>query len=268
MPTSDGSDARLLINELSRINSELATAQRASARATAEVAARKARVKQYVGMVAHDLNNPLQVVLGLAELMLHDDDLTDVQRDRVTRIVRSADLMRALVQDLSEGLDPERQDLVDRAPVDVRDLVESVVGRHQVLTATKHLTIELVPCPSSEGACVVSGDVVRLERALNNLLGNAVKFSPEGGAITVRLSREGDRAVVEVADQGPGIPAESQERVFEMFHRELATAHVPGVGLGLYITRQIAEAHGGTVTVRSEPGQGAAFLLALPLSES
>jgi len=268
MPTSDaGSDARLLITELSRINSELTTQQRASARSAAEIAARKARVKQYVGMVAHDLSNPLQVVLGLSELLLEDPTLTDVQHDRVARIARSADLMKSLVADLSEGLNAQQEQPVELAPVDFRDLVESVVGRHQVLTARKQLSIEMSLCGSVDGPCVVDGDVVRLERALNNVLGNAVKFSPEGGLITVHLRRDGTNAVLELTDQGPGIPPESRERIFEMFHRELATAHVPGVGLGLFITRQIVEAHGGTVVVESEPGHGATFVLTLPLAD-
>lgn len=268
MPSAD-TDVRSLMAELSRINSELVTHQRATARAQADSTARNERVKQYVGMVAHDLANPLQVVLGLAELLLDDPSLGAPQRDRVTRILRSAVLMRSLVADLSGGLVLEEEMTLDLVGFDIRELVVSIVGRHQILAAQKGLEIVLDECPEANRGCRLDGDVVKLERALNNLLGNAVKFSPPGGRVDVTMRRERRGSVpwvvVEVADQGPGIDPAGHEAIFDMFHREEATADTPGVGLGLYITRQIVERHHGTVTVRSVPGEGATFVLALPL---
>ena len=271
MPSTE-TEVRSLMNELSRINSELVTYQRATARAQADSAVRNERVKQYVGMVAHDLANPLQVVLGLAEHLLDDPTLGPPQRDRVTRILRSAVLMSSLLTDLSGGLGVEEEMSLDLVRFDLKELVVSIVGRHQILAAQKNLEITLEACPAAASGCQLDGDVVKLERALNNLLGNAVKFSPPGGKVEVTMRREdqgpGPWVVVEVTDHGPGIDPAGHEAIFDMFHREDATADTPGVGLGLYITRQIVELHQGTVTVRSVPGEGATFVLALPLRRS
>ena len=268
MPSAE-SDVSSLMTELSRINSELVTHQRATARAEADLAARNERVKQYVGMVAHDLANPLQVVLGLTELLLDDPGLDATQRDRVTRIMRSAVLMSSLVADLSGGLVLEDEMSLEPVRFDIRELIVSIVGRHQILAAQKGLTITLDSCPAASSSCMVDGDIVKLERALNNLLGNAVKFSPPGSRVEVSMRRElrgpDPWVVVEVSDQGPGIDPAHHEAIFDMFHREETSAGVPGVGLGLYITRQILERHHGAVTVRSMPGEGATFVLKLPL---
>jgi signal transduction histidine kinase len=266
VPPAEG-EVRSLMAELSRINSELATQQRATARAQADAATRGERVEQYVGMVAHDLANPVQVVLGLAELILEDPTLDSTQHDRVARILRSAELMRSLVADLAGGFLDEEESL-ELVRFDLRELVASVVARHQILAARKHLEIALEVRCDGDG-CQVDGDVVELERAVDNLLGNAVKFSPPGGRVEVSLRQE-ERGgtpwtVVDITDHGPGIDPAGHEAIFEMFHREEATADAPGVGLGLYITRQIVERHQGSVAVRSQPGHGSSFELALPL---
>jgi signal transduction histidine kinase len=111
------------------------------------------------------------------------------------------------------------------------------------------------------------GDPGRIAQLIDNLLSNAVKFTPEGGVVAVRTTRENGTAVLEVSDSGVGIPQEEQTRLFDRFFRaSTATDHaVPGTGLGLTITRAIAELHGGTVTVRDRSGGGTVFRVELPL---
>jgi signal transduction histidine kinase len=119
----------------------------------------------------------------------------------------------------------------------------------------------------SAGPVVASVDVVRLERALQNLLGNAQKYGREGGFINVTLGRDADSARIAVSDDGPGIPKADQERIFERFYRasDLATRRIQGSGLGLPIARALVHLHGGRVDVLSTAGQGATFTLVLPL---
>lgn len=264
MPTGE-SDARHLITELSRINSELVTRQRDLASEAAQVATQRERLTQHLGMTAHDLKNPLQLVLSLAEILESDPDLSARQRDVVARISRSAQSMRAIVDNLTEGVIAPAAGLQDPAPVDLRDLAESVVGRYQLLTARRDLRVVL-DVPHPDVALVVQGEVVRLERVLDNLVGNAAKFSPDGRTVTVRLERDGADAVIRVIDEGPGIDPGRHEAVFALFHREEGTAHVPGVGLGLAIVRQLVDLHGGSVDLDSALGHGATFVVRLPLT--
>jgi len=106
-----------------------------------------------------------------------------------------------------------------------------------------------------------------LRRALTNLIGNAIKYSPRGGLVLFRLSREGEQAVIEVRDEGIGIPTEDQERLFEPFHRGRNTDNIPGTGLGLAITRQMVELHSGTLSFVSRVGVGTSFIIQLPLRQ-
>ena len=106
----------------------------------------------------------------------------------------------------------------------------------------------------------------RLEQVLNNLIGNAIKYSPEGGQITVTTEHDGSDLIVSVLDEGIGIAERDQEHLFERFYRgSIEGQSVKGLGLGLYVTRRIIEAHGGSISVTSRPGEGSAFTFSLPL---
>jgi two-component system OmpR family sensor kinase len=112
----------------------------------------------------------------------------------------------------------------------------------------------------------VSGDRARLRQVVGNLLDNAVKYSPAGRAVDVRVARDAEDVVVTVADEGPGIPPEHHGLIFEKFGRTKIGGAKPGTGLGLFIARSIAEAHGGSLTVRSGGGTGATFALRVPVT--
>jgi signal transduction histidine kinase len=235
-----------LMTELGRMNSELEAQRRLCAE------------------VVHDLSNPVQVVLGLAELLVEHPTLDPVVRQRVSQLHRSAQTMSALVGDLAQGYSLGDHDRLSRERIELADLVTSVVDRSRLLAETKRIGILLDVHVAGE--CWIDADPSKIERALSNLVGNAVKFSPEGSSVTVSLTWDLRQAHVGVEDEGPGISREGQARVFEVFHREPTTAHLPGLGLGLFITRQIAEGHGGDVEVESQPGRGARFVLSLPLA--
>lgn len=245
-----------LVHELGRVRSELATQHQLSA------------------MTIHDLCAPAQVILGLSELLLEEPSLDPVVRRRLEQMHRSARTMSAMITDLSVGLTvgPHTDTLSAgarrhvRERVNLTELVASVVERTRVLAEEKSLRVLLLVDPAVGEGCWVEGEAVKLERALVNLLGNAIKFSPPMSAVSVALDRGVEHAKVAVGDQGPGIGAEGRARIFEAFHREKGTAHLPGQGLGLFITKEIVEGHGGTVWVDSSPGCGATFSMQIPLA--
>lgn len=247
MPVDEPGHEQLL-RKLGRINSELAAQRRVSA------------------MTVHDLGNPAQVIMGLSELLLDHPTLDPFVRTRVEQLHRSALTMAALVSDLNNGFSLDDQHHLDLQRIDLVELVTSVVERQRVLANAKDMTLMLLVDQPRDAGCWVDGDPVKLERALGNLLGNAIKFSPPRSTVSVALDRGIDNAKIAVHDEGPGITPGGLQRIFEVFHREQATAHVPGLGLGLFITKQIAESHGGTVDARSEPGHGSTFLLEVPLA--
>jgi signal transduction histidine kinase len=237
----------LLLLELGRINSELALQRRESA------------------MTAHDLASPAQVILGLSEILLEHQNLDPLVRRRVEQVHRSAITMSTLISDLSSGLA-----LDDRANLETRrlsfgELLSSVVDRTRLLAEAKDMDVLFIRQAGGRG-CWVDGDAVKLERALANLLGNAIKFSPPRSVVSVTLDWGTTDARIAVEDQGPGISSEGHARIFEVFHREADSAHLPGLGLGLYIAKQIVESHGGTIGLESEPGHGATFEIRLPLA--
>ena len=246
MPADDmGSD--VLLSELGRMNSELAAQRRLNA------------------LIAHDLGSPAQVMLGLSEMLLEHPDLDPMVRRRIEQLHRSAVTMGKLVADLGQGFSLDESSDLEIEPLDLVELVGSLVERTRVLASNKDITLQLlVEQPDLQG-CWVDGDALKLERALSNLIGNAIKFSPVGTTVSIALDRGVDQATVAVQDQGPGVSGEARERIFEVHHREADTAHLPGQGLGLFITRQIARGHRGSVSCDSEPGRGCTFLLRLPL---
>lgn len=166
----------------------------------------------------------------------------------------------ALVDDLVDLQAIERPDFSPAAEeIDLTDLARRAAGLLNVRAADKQVVID----GPDEGAVPATGDFTRVLQILVNLLGNAVRYSPEGGQVWLRTEREGDLAIVIVADQGKGIDAADQERVFEKFER-VDPSEPGGAGLGLYIARKLARAMKGDLAVHSAPGQGARFTLTLP----
>jgi signal transduction histidine kinase len=241
----DDNGHELLVRELGRVNSELASQRRLNA------------------MTVHDLSNPAQVILGLSEVLLEHQVLEPMVRKHLEQVHRSALTMTALITDLSHGFSLDDSASLELERLDLAEVAASVVERTRVLADAKDMKLLLFV---DDHGCWVDGDSVRLERAMVNLLGNAIKFSPPGSTTSISLDRGRHFARVSFHDEGPGISEDGKARIFEVFQREEETSHLPGLGLGLFITKQIAESHGGTVSVESEHGHGATFLLQVPLA--
>lgn len=265
MTTDDEVRDRHLLNEISRITNDYGALHRRTARDLAQSRAELAKAHTVLGSVAHDLRTPLSAVLGFTELLLDDEDLTPAQRELAERVSRAARTMTALTEELVEavivGASPLRSD-----PVDLSLVARHVITRHQLLQPPRGVRVVIDRDLTKDAPTLVQGDAAKLERLLDNLVSNAVKFSPDGGYVHVSVTDDGRAAEIRVRDDGPGLPAEQLEQIFAPFHRAPGAADVPGVGLGLTIVRQITERHGGRVHVESTPGAGATFVVRLPLS--
>jgi signal transduction histidine kinase len=247
-----------------------------------EVRAAERMKDQFVSLISHELRTPLTSILGYLELVLDDEDqtLTDEQRSYLTTVERNADRLLRLVGDLlfTAQVDAGRFTLTP-ADVDLAAVVRAAEETVRVTAANAGVDV-VVEVP--EDGLVVPGDAVRLGQACDNLVSNAVKFTPSGGRVTLSLraawqladgevvAEERPDAVpvaqLAVSDTGIGIPATEQGKMFTRFFRA-STAQknaVPGVGLGLAITKAITTAHGGTLDLRSAEGAGTTFTLTLP----
>lgn len=229
-----------------------------------DIAARRAveRMQQeFLALVTHELKGPLTAVKGFAQLM---------QR-RATYTPQGV----AVILDRTEHLERLITDLLDATRLGVgqlslsrttTDLVPVVLACAEDAQASTQRHLIVVEPPA--GPLVGWWDKDRLGQIVHNLLSNAIKYSPDGGPIRVTLEDRGDAVHVTVTDQGIGVPAAEQPRLFERFYRaEALRLATSGLGLGLYITRMLVEAHGGEVGVHAEPGQGSTFWFALPVGD-
>jgi signal transduction histidine kinase len=226
---------------------------------------------EFLASVAHDLKNPLTSIQGfaaLAQRLTDRGEAMPLDRLRVSlrNIERSAVRMSASIDELVDlaHLRMNKSLELQPAPIDLMALVREVATEYQQASAAHPITV------SGPESVVGTGDQARLTRVIQNLLGNAIRYSPKGGAITVAVERQvrGDAAwaVIRVTDQGLGVPAADLPRIFDQFHRGAnVERQFSGTGIGLFSVRQIVEQHGGTVTVESTEGCGSTFTVVLPL---
>jgi PAS domain S-box-containing protein len=222
---------------------------------------------EFIALVSHELRTPLTSIRGYLELL--QDDLEggtatpEQQRDFLQVIDRNSDRLQRLVEDLLLTAQVEVGTLqLARDTIDLGKLVADCVEASAPLAATREIELGC----SVDGAPAVTGDLRRLGQVVDNLLSNALKFTPAGGTVHVRAAQSDGTAIVEVADTGMGIPVEEQQALFGRFFRtERAQSEaIAGVGLGLSITKSIVEAHGGRITFTSAVGAGTTFLVELP----
>ncbi len=219
-----------------------------------------------IRMASHDLKNPLQRVLGYSELLLDDDTLGDSQRKFVTNIFKASDEMYMLISELLDLEQLRSTGELNLEQLDFNDLVRTVAQRHEpdFYRREQHYTLDLAPDPLP-----VKVDGRKLSQAITNLIGNAIKYTPDGGSITVRVFAHNGMARLEVHDTGYGIPADALPNLFSEFFRAktAVTQHIKGTGLGLSIVKQIVTAHNGQVWAESVEGQGSTFYLEIPLCD-
>jgi signal transduction histidine kinase len=224
---------------------------------------------EFVSIVSHELRSPLTPILGFVQLVARDLRRKGGHEDNLKRLDSAAahvDRMTRLVEDL---LDVSRlkAGLLDlrRTEVNLGDICQEVVN-DRIAGGTKHtLAIEQLPFD-----VIGNWDSDRLYQVIDNLVGNAIKYTPEDGQILIRMDEDPlqGTATVSVEDEGPGIPPEERDQLFSAFFRtkSAASSQVAGLGLGLYICQELVTAHGGTISVDESPSGGAAFRVQLPLS--
>lgn len=207
------------------------------------------------------LRVPLTRIIANADLIRETDSVGPAYDEYAADIAAAGRHLLGLVDDLVDLQAIERPDFAPAAePIDLADVARRASGLLQVRAGERRVRVDK---PRGEDSQPAVGEFRRALQVLVNLVGNAIRHSPEDGMVWIRLGREGDRAAVIVADQGRGIAPEDQERIFEKFAR-LEPGEATGSGLGLYIARRLARAMGGDVTVDSAPGQGARFVFTLP----
>lgn len=264
MATTMQGDAQLYV-EISRLNNELLAAQRELTRQNMELERLNREKNQFLGMAAHDLRNPLHSILALSEILRDEDPLSlgESYGELIDTIHATSQFMADLVDDLLDVAKIEAGQLhLDYEPCDLGRLVERNLRRNQLLADRKQIRIAWViePLPTA----VV--DSARLEQALNNMLSNAIKFSPQGSAIQARLERQGERFRLSVQDQGPGLSLDEQANLFSAFQRgRVGTQGEKSSGLGLAIVKRVVEAHGGSLWLKSAPGQGTTISISIPI---
>jgi len=212
-------------------------------------------------VVTHELANPLTAIVGYTDLLL-EDDLPAAAIERLELIESAGERMQHLISQVLRAGGREAADADPRRPIDARALTEASVESFTPAAAAGDVALTIEPGP----AVPIVADAFRMRQVLDNIISNAVKYTPRAGSVTVRIAPEGADAVVAVTDTGIGIGADDVTRIFtDYFRAETARdAGLPGTGLGMGIARGIVEQHGGTLEVDSTPGVGTTVTIRLP----
>ena len=219
---------------------------------------------EFVATASHDLRNPLTSIKGYSLLIQKMGPLNDTQVDFAQRIQSAADHMTELVENM---LDLAKMDLDAKVQHEILDLTPMLVKLADEFKPQAEAKGQVLTLGQTEASSKVRGDALKIRQALRNLIGNAIKYTPNGGSVTLSLEHEANRVNIHIQDTGYGIPASDLPNLFNRFYRVRNNGHdeIEGNGLGLAIVKSTAESHGGDVTVESEPGKGSCFTFTLPL---
>lgn len=258
----DKSQDNALYDEISRLNNELVSIQRELSKKNAELETLNAEKNRFLGMAAHDLRNPLYSVISHSEILLETCD--DPQDHKILEMIENASqFMAGLVDNLLDAARIEAGELrLDLSAVDAAALAQNNVALNRPIARRKNIRLDCV----TEKLPSAVWDAAKIEQVLNNLLGNAIKYSETGSRVEVRAQSEGNGILLSVRDEGRGIAEEQKPRLFQPFQRgKKGTAGETSTGLGLAIVKRIVEGHGGNIRFESAPGQGTTFFVSLPL---
>lgn len=259
-----------LYNELARLNNELVTAQRELIKRNIELERLHELKNEFIGMAAHDLRNPLQVIQGYSVMLLNKrfGELNAEQQQFISVIRRNSDFMVKLITDLLyiSKIDAGKLKL-ELQETDLIDLLQTNIELNRLLLEQKQIRILFF---ADDDFPKVIVDPSKIEQVLNNLISNAGKFSAPNTAVEVRAHKGDTEVVISVKDQGQGIPANEIDRLFIPFENLSAksTGGEPSTGLGLAIVKRVVEGHRGRIWVQSETGVGSTFSFSLPLTQS
>ena len=220
---------------------------------------------RFLHHISHELKTPLTAIREGAELLNEKvvGPLNAQQREIASILRDNTVQLQKLIEDLLDfNIASSRASQLHVERIALDKLIESVLADHKVATLARQLELDVSLQPLQ-----MDGDRAKLQTLVDNLLSNAIKFSPERGRLRVRLEQQGERAVVEVADAGPGIPEAERRRIFDAFYQGSHTdnGHVRGTGLGLAIAREYAQAHGGYIEVIDSEDPGACLRVVLPM---
>jgi signal transduction histidine kinase len=267
--------------ELERANAEIAALHRAAEEHVEQLKELDQLKSQFLSMASHELKTPLTVISGFLQVSLRrkqrrlarghptEEEWRQEQQSDVEQLEVLNAQSQKLAKLVDELLDVSRIESgrleFQLGEVDVRGLAAEVAGRMQ-LTTNRHQLAVASP-GAGGGATTVTADRDHLEQVLNNLISNAIKYAPDGGPIDVDVRPDADGVVLSVRDRGVGIPPSELDAVFSLFYRSRAEGtrqSVSGMGLGLYISKEIVQRHGGRIWVDSKPGEGSTFHVWLP----
>lgn len=222
--------------------------------------------RDLIADISHDLRTPLVAMRGYLELLVaRGDGLAPEERQRYAEIaLRQSDHLTSLIDDLFELAKLDWKGVaIDREAFALAELASDVIQKFTLASAPRGVRMAVV---TEGGLPLVDGDLRLMERALENLIGNALRHTPDNGEVEVRLGRTGEGIQVRIADTGRGIPADELPFVFDRHYRgaEARGGDAKGAGLGLAIARRVVELHGGVLRVESEPAKGTCFMFDLP----
>jgi signal transduction histidine kinase len=256
-----------MYDEISRLNNELVSMQRKLAIKNAELERLNTLKNQFLGMAAHDLRNPLQNILFYSEFLRDGaETLNTEQTEFINSIHSQSQYMSGLINDLLDVATIESGKLqLDLQPVDLVNLVKTNLNRNQLIAARKKITLNLEADPIP----MILLDAAKMEQVLDNLTTNAIKYSPLGSQVYIRLNTSADEIILSVQDEGLGIPHAEMDRLFKPFQRTSvkSTAGEKSTGLGLVIVKRIVVGHGGRIWIESKTGSGSIFYVAIPISK-
>jgi two-component system NtrC family sensor kinase len=217
---------------------------------------------EVVHTVSHDLRSPLTSVIGYTELITRAGSLNESQQEFLKRIQESVEHINTLINDLLElgsieaGLDTRREWVqLDVLLLYSLDMLQGQVKSKQIKVQTD----------IAESLPALQANPIRLRQVFDNVVGNAIKYSNKKGEVNISIKAEGDQVILQVTDNGPGIPAKDQAHIFDKFYRGKNMDKQQGSGLGLAIVKSIVDAHGGRIWVESKVGQGSSFFIVFPV---
>ncbi|MFQ5667276.1 MAG: ATP-binding protein [Candidatus Binatia bacterium] len=219
----------------------------------------------FLAMISHDMKNPVSIIVGYTEILLNDSGVDPVCREMLVSIDSSA---RGLLHLIINFLDLSKIEAgalrLHRMETSINEVLHQVIRYQSPLARAKRIQLveDLAPLPAMQV------DRNQMDRVFVNLIGNAIKFTPPAGRVTVRSCRNNGMVEVCISDTGPGIPAEQLPQLFGKYQRLSATAQTEGTGLGLFIAKSMIDAHGGQVRVQSAPNCGATFVVSLPVPDA